>query len=295
MNAQTKAPAVAPLAWEYQDHSSRPEYRATYRGFVIRAVQDQSPENPFGAWDCEPPTLIYRGRDGFDDYSGDTVADPLAAMSDGIISRHWRAIAKALDLKEEEHDSQVKEAVADIRAGAAAYLSPPKTRTAPVRRELFEEALEDAKHGNGSDYLETLAALWRISGAVAETWASNGYSQGDWAEGLSVATPEWAAKVGAPRSTHSDQCKYAGKLYGYWAWGDVYGFIIGEDDDDGDSCWGFYGDDFRESGLEEAARGSVDAVIRNRKRQAKAADLIKARVPLHLRPALLDAAGQVTG
>lgn len=265
-----------PLAWEFQDR--RNEWRATYRGLEVRAVNDQGAENPFEAWEGEPPTLVYAGRrDGFSDYSGGAVAAPLAAMTNAAISRHWRALAKALDLKEAEHDSEAR----DMAEGCG---------LADARRDLFESALDDAASGNGSDYLETLAAVWRVAGVVCETWASNGYSQSDWAEGLSVATPAWAFKVGAPRDSHAAQCKAAGRLWGAWAWGDVYGYII-DDGDDEDSCFGFYGSDFTESGLDEAARSAVDSILdgRRRRRQARAADLIKARVPLYLRPGLLDA------
>jgi hypothetical protein len=58
-------------------------------------------------------------------------------------------------------------------------------------------------------------------------------------------------------------------LYGYWAWGDVYGYVIekrcvcaGDPDDDVEddweeiedgSCWGYFGSDHSESGLEDSA------------------------------------------
>lgn len=269
------------LDWAFDDRTA--DRSAQYRGFTIRARQDMSPENPWEAWDSEPPTLVYAGRrEGFTDYSDGELARPFAAMTDAKVSRHWRAIAKALDLGEAQHDSEARESVRDYGGTLA-----------EARRELFESALEDARHGSGTDYLETLAALWRIAGAVAETWASRGYSQGDWAEGLTVATPEWATKVGAPRSTHSAQCKAAGKLWGYWAWGDVYGFEIeGPDGESLDSCWGYYGDDLAESGLEAAATEAVDSIISaaRKARQHKAAELIRARVPLAARPAILDRA-----
>jgi hypothetical protein len=57
-------------------------------------------------------------------------------------------------------------------------------------------------------------------------------------------------------------------LYGDWAWGNVYGYTIHAPvfDDEGeiedwteldDSCWGFYGDDHHDSGLEEQALDAV--------------------------------------
>lgn len=41
--------------------------------------------------------------------------------------------------------------------------------------------------------------------------------------------------------------------------GAVYGYVV---DGDGDSCWGFYGDDHEKSGLLEQARSAVDYAIR---------------------------------
>lgn len=283
MNDQAQKSA-APLSWDYDSKwSGRPAHETTYRGFTVYAVQDSNAENPFTAWDTEPPTLVYAGRrDGFSDYADGALDNPLAAISDARLARKWAEAAKALAISADAYALTKASNRADYGTSAA-----------DTRREMAEEALADMRHGSGSDYLEALATLWRIAGCVAETWSAHGYSQGDYAEGLSVATPEWAKTVGAPKSSHAAQCRYAGKLYGYWAFGDVYGYVIADPSDDHlDSCWGFYGSDFEESGLADAAREVVDGIIsaRAKRRQGKARELIQARVPLYLRPALLDAA-----
>lgn len=269
------------LSWDWDaKRKGIPATAASYRGLTIYALQDSYAENPFEAWECEPPTLVYHGRrDGFSDYSGGALAAPLGAMNDRKIARNWRLIAHALDLS----PAAVRQEIAERRADYGDTADG-------TRRELFAETLNDMRHGNGSDYLEALATLWRIAGCVAETWASNGYSQGDWARGLSVATPEWVKQTGAPKSSHESQCRAAGKLWGAWAWGDVYGYVIADDDDSHiDALWGFYGSDFVESGLEEAAKEAADSLIsaRAKARQHKAAELIRARVPLNLRPDIL--------
>ncbi len=269
------------LCWTYD--RSGVNQTATYRGFEIRAERDDGPENPFEAWDTEPPTLVYSGRDDVSDYSNGVVDDPFAAMTDSHISRNWRLIARALGVLT-DHDGEARENLKD--SGGAAM--------GAIRRDLFSAALDDIKPsrygGSSSDYLDALATLWRIAGCEAANWSSRGYSQGHYADGLSVATPQWATLVGAPKSSHKAQCEYAGKLWGFWAWGDCYGYVI--DGDDGDSCWGYYGDDHAESGLEEAAMRAVDGIIagRQRRRAAKAKEIVRARVPLALRPAILDAA-----
>lgn len=292
------------LDWTYCDGSRGPGYyTAEYRGFTIKAVNDESPENPFDSWDCEPPTLVWSGRrDGMSDYSDGALDNPLAEMTTAQVSRHWRAICDALNWKESDHESDVREAFKGEQHNARkGYQSAPVM--GEVRRACFANALDDARPsrygGSGTDYLQALATLWNLAGVTAETWSSHGYSQGDWAEGLSVATPDWAKATGAPKASHAGQCKAAGKLWGAWAWGDVYGFVIvapspDSDDDEGDdldSCWGYYGTDFQASGLEESARDSVDSEIqsRQRRRTAKLGELIRARVPLQLRPAILDA------
>lgn len=272
------------LSFDYDSSGRGNTQTAEYRGLVIRAEQDTDAENPFTAWDCEPPTLVYSGRrDGLTDYSDDTLDAPLKALSDGKISRHWRAICRALSLAELEHDSDAKENLKGYGGTLAAH-----------RRDIFDDVLSDMAHGNGDDYLEALAALWRLAGCVAVTWTSRGYSQGDYASGLSVATPEWAKLIGNHNARdHKAQCEYAGKLYGFWAWGDVYGFTVEDSDGEtieaAESVWGFYGDDFEESGLSEAARSAVDSLLESRRveKQTRLAELIKNRVPLALRPAIL--------
>ena len=277
--------SAAPLTWDWDSRwNGSPAHVATYRGLTIYAVQDSDAENPFEAWEGEPPTLVYAGRrDGFSDYSDGALADPLAAMNDRKISRNWRLIAQALG----------GWTPVTLRQDIAERREVYGVTADDARRDMFSEALADMRHGNGSDYLEALATLWRIAGCVAVTWASNGYSQGDWAKGVSVATPAWAKETGAPKSSHESQCRAAGKLWGAWAWGNVYGYVIDDGaDDNADSCWGFYGSDFVESGLEEGAKAAADSLIsaRAKARQNKAAELIRARVPLALRPAILDAA-----
>lgn len=269
------------LSWDWDAKWKRLSAAvASYRGLTIYAVQDSDAENPFEAWEGVPPTLVYHGRrDGFSDYSDGALAAPFGAMNDRKIARNWRLIAHALDLSPAAVRQEIAERRADYGDTADA-----------TRRELFDEALNDMRHGNGSDYLESLATLWRIAGCSAATWASRGYSQGDGAEGLSVATPEWVKQTGAPKSSHESQCRAAGKLWGAWAWGDVYGYVVADSYDDNiESCWGFYGSDFVESGLEEATKAAADSLIRARAkaRQNKAAELIRARVPLNLRPDIL--------
>lgn len=77
--------------------------------------------------------------------------------------------------------------------------------------------------------------------------------------------------------------KAALSLIGEWndyLSGNVYGYVIG---DDGDSCWGYYGD-YEEYCLKEA-RASVDSILEQERklRMKKLKAYIKHRVPLEKR------------
>ena len=70
------------------------------------------------------------------------------------------------------------------------------------------------------------------------------------------------------------------KVYDQYLSGEVYGWIADED-----SCWGYYGLDFEENGLLEAARDSIDArIIQNKNTHyQRLKHQIKHQVPLRLR------------
>jgi len=70
------------------------------------------------------------------------------------------------------------------------------------------------------------------------------------------------------------------KLYNQYLSGAVYGYNI--DDSVGDSCYGFYGYDHRESGLLEYAENAIDCYITSVKKDhfAKLKSWIKGGVPL---------------
>lgn len=262
---------------------------AHYRGLVIRAERDETAECPFSAWDCEPPTLVFSGRDSLSDYSDGELQSPLDHISDGKLrlSRYWKAAAQALDLCPVAFRAECEQEARDYECSVVT-----------VMREKLQEALDDARpsyySGNASDYCSALESLWRLAGVPALHWARRGYSQGDYADGLSVATPAWVKKVGAPADSLIRQLENAGRLWGAWACGDVYGYTIeGPDGETLDSCWGFYGDCHKESGLAEAAKEAADCILASahKRRLAAAKAAIRNRVPLHYRPALLERAG----
>lgn len=276
------------MQWDYLEREG--VERASYRGLVIDAERDSDARNPWEDWDGNPALAVAYGRNGIREY-GEPL-DALANISDSLFRRHWRAICKAVDADADELHAEAVESQRDY--GGA--------RT-DIKRELVGDRLEELKPstygGNAGDYFQAVADLWAIAGREALATSSQGYSQGDYADLLLVATPAWEKETGAPRDSHKRQLEASADLWGAWAWGDVYGYVIkapgGADLDElHDSCWGFYGTNHNESGLEEQAANAADCIIASvrRKRQETLKRLIRARVPLAIREELL---ADVTG
>lgn len=278
------------LDFEWHDSRNGGEYRAEAGGFIVKAIRDESAESPWEAWDGQPPLIVYYDRSL--DEKGD-VPNPLSDMSDSFIARNWRALCKIFD----QSPDAAKERKADYDF----------ERIADAKRELLDEWLEEIKpsrySGHAGDYMTALGELCELRGWPSLSTSSHGYSQGDYAELLLIFSPDYAKAIGAawPRSAKAKaearkRLESDAKLWGAWARGDVYGFVIESADgtelpgDCLDSCFGFYGDDFAWSGLAEAAAESL-AYIRKERRErrlAKLKELIRARVPLATRAAILE-------
>lgn len=274
------------LNFEWHDSRNGGEYRAEVSGFVIRAVRYDSPESPWEAWDGQPPLIVYYDRSL--EEKGD-VPNPLADMSDSFIARNWRALCKIFD----QSPDAAKERKSDY-----GY-----ERIADAKRELLDEWLDEIKpsrySGHAGDYMTALGELCELCGWPSLSTSSHGYCPRDYAELLLIFSPAYAKEIGAawPRSAKAKaearkRLESDAKLWGAWAWGDVYGFAIESLDSDGDcldSCFGFYGDP-EESGLAEAAAESLSYIRKERRerRLAKLKELIRARVPLAARAAILE-------
>lgn len=291
------------LDWQFVDHGGTygaGYQKAAYHGLVIEAHQDSNAECPFESWDCEPPTAVYSGRHNDEsDYSGGVVQRPLDYLPDSKLRlrRYWEPAARALGV------SDPAAWRADLEREAADY-GDSIVDTMRERLESDLEAMRPGYYVNAGDYTSALAALWNLAGVPAVDWVSRGYSQGDYADGITVATPAWRETVGAPLEGLEAQLEAARDLWGAWAWGDVYGWVIraagpdGEADGDTlDSCWGYYGTDHGDSGLEESALEAADSILAaaRKRKAARLAELIRNRVPLAVRPAELAAAGELLG
>jgi hypothetical protein len=218
-----------------------------YRDHQIEIHRDFSPSNPFEDWDCEVPILVAYLDHARLELHSYGVDDELPHLERPVVLAHWRDILAELNLR---NDWQ------GLLSFAREELKYPYD---PLDRALAQALDDDYRDRNASDKLELLERVYGWMGVTAVLGSTTGYCQGAYAKVLAVATPEWVKKTGAPPESHKAQCEYAIKLYGYWAWGDVYGYVI---DGDGDSCWGFYGDDHEESGLLEQAQNEIDCLLR---------------------------------
>lgn len=262
--------------------------------YTIEFAHDQDSENPYDAWEGNTPALwvsLRRHSVDIEEYGDSDLESFFAKMSRHWISRHWRAICKILDLTESEHDREARE--------HAVYYCQSLSES---RADLFSDALGDMKGSSWSyalDYLEDLRALYRLAGVQAETFQRDGYCQGDSVYGLIVMTPAWAENVGAPHAKPGqiDQEKCAkdmesqADIFGAWAFGDVYGYIVTEtaSGDDVGSCWGFYGDSLEDSGLWENLQNSIECYESQHlaRKLAKVKAWIKNKTPLGVRADLL--------
>lgn len=263
------------LSWDY-DSSLGCEV-AMHNGYRIRAVQDTDAQNPFEEYDGNWPIVVYSGRsDGFtahDKVPGADVDAPLRRFSDTQLVHNQKALAALFDRTIRDIATEYDDTGDDEEPANYLY-------DADILRHAFQHELdcgiEDSKR------LSIYSELYTILGIPSYVTTSRGHCQGDWAEILVVATPEACEEFGLEKpmlgvgpdahiTTYwDDRLESTADLWGYWAWGDVYGYIIEAPvyDEDGEivdwvdacqhnSCWGFYGDDHHESGLEEQALDAV--------------------------------------
>lgn len=235
-------------------------------GYTVKIEQDQFAENPFEAWDCEPPLLAYydTGRHGFKAYNDAPSSwwDILRLLPASIFERKNRmAFLRRFILQDGDSlraFAEDRRRVGDIDAMA----------------EILCATYESKPHGwsGANEWLETAAAILEYGGIPCHFTQSNGYSQGDSTLLLAIGLPAWAEKVGAPADSIPAQLANACELHGQWQWGDVYGVESIEDENGEEiphgSCWGFYGSDHEKSGLLDHARNAIECHERAQEKEA---------------------------
>lgn len=251
---------------------SDPHFIAYYEGYRVLVYLDLYPECPWEAWDCEPPVITYTGhRDGIRTWGDIDVSLPVLTTEQ--ILTHKREIARYLN-PEGPLNCSLLRAIGE-------YRSSYHTAEHAVN-ELLEEVFQGTL---GNEKLDMLADVLSMAGIDNYLGTRNGYCQGDWAEILVVATPEWIKKVGA-YNVSKESLEHSADLWAAWAFGDVYRYSV--KDPDGfviDACGGYYGNNHNENGLAEQALSAIKADIESKRKERtrKVKAFLKHRVPLDSR------------
>lgn len=249
------------------------------RQYAINVVRDTSAGNPWEDWDSEPPICVCHGRDILDFGVSDRCPD----LTEKVVREHWREMLELipgpfLDPQPKGRHFATR-SYASLTEFARNEWDDRGYRLWERLAEAFQEAVNDLGR---AEVFDELVGVYAWLGIRAYSGSTQGYSQGDYAEVLVVLTPEWCERMGLdPKSWNEADFRGVVKLYGAWAWGDVFSYVIttavdaGLPDDeiegvpvfystygdwprDGiDSCGGFYGADHRRSGLYESALGAI--------------------------------------
>lgn len=237
----------------------------TYKGIDIDIYYDQDSMNPFKDWDeCMP--LIYKGNQTGEDFSNGEILDYLRNfLSYNQVRRHQTRILELIgeDLEEFRED----------------YPTDEYDRTEMIKDDILYSWLDDG--------LNNMVEFCKEFGIKHYNSTSKGYSQGDWADVFICWTPEFEEITGRSyESIEESDFKGAFDLFTAWAWGDVFYFVVEET---GDSCGGFYGDDFEENGLMENAKSDIDYFLKKKKetKQKRLKELVKNKVPYSNREEIL--------
>lgn len=241
------------------------EQTVNYRGIEIEVIHDTVPRNPWEDWDGCMPLITESGSWGSTkDYSEGDIDRYLSDyLSYNQVKRHQRKIVEVLRLDYEEEKKY-------------------------MQGDDFTEYLQDQIYEFVREDIENKVAFCEAFNIKHYSGTSRGYSQGDWTEVFFCWTPEFEEVTGRSYQSIGDSdFEAADNLFGYWAWGDVYGLNIEEL---GESCWGFYGDDLEKSGLLDHARGIIDYHLEHqwKVRLTKLKDLIRNSVPLFKRQEILN-------
>lgn len=243
-----------------------------YRGHTINVHHDADAGNPWTEWDGQPPMIVLHGgrHADFTEYGLDLSVPTLTREQ---IKASLPALKKALGIT-----GSVLKFCTDYT-----YLTRVNYDNAT---DLFNDSISEYfEQQTSSDKLELLASLYQAIGVPALCTSVHGSCQGDYAEVLLVATPEWVKEVGITGEYTEQALKNDAELYENWAFGYCYGYTV--DDIDDASCWGFYGYDHEKSGLLENAHNAIDCHIEqaHKARIEQVKTWIRNRVPLMYRTA----------
>jgi len=252
-----------------------------YKGYTVKIAQDEGPENPFEAWDSEPPLLTYYNSRHEHAKMYQDAPDNIRAILHLLPAETWERGKRKAFLSEFIRPLYSWREIADTVKEYGCLFD--------AVNELLTSSAGDKPSGwqDACNWFDLAQSLLKWGNIPCLYEQSNGYSQGDSTLCLVVLTPDWFKKVGASEEHASEICMATIDLYSAWAWGDVYGVASihapGPDDEDGEategeevehgSCWGFYGSDHEKSGLMDHVRDSVDWHIEKQAKEVQDLEL----------------------
>jgi hypothetical protein len=241
-----------------------------FNGFTINILPDTDVQNPFDDWDCEPPLAVYSDR-SITEYAtgyGEVNRVPYFDNADVL-----KALPVILELTGK---TSIYDLVRTVRQHSTDL-------TAGIHWEV-SDAIDSLSN---SDRLEALCSLYNALGIPAVVKTVRGCSQGDYAEVLAVATPEFQEACGNGADFDWIASLEASiQLFEDWAFGNVYGYeVLDANSEHVDSCWGFFGDYDGEYGALSEAKSIVDHRIERERleRIEQIKTWIRNRVPFQYR------------
>lgn len=237
------------------------ETTINYKGYTIKILQDIDPQNPFENWDCEPSLMVESSNYKHDYSDGEIDSYLQGYLTNNQILCHQKKIIKLFNI--DNYEKELKGISCDHKL------------------EILYDDLDSFISENIKNK-EKFCVGFNIDHYKG---TSRGYSQSDWADVFVIITDKDRKRMGTDPKHDTEVLKGSFKLYGDWAWGNVYGYqIIDKGGEDLDSCWGFYGDP-EESGIINEAKSVIDYYVsehmKKKVQQVKA--YIKNHVPLDKR------------
>jgi hypothetical protein len=272
MNKQTNTKPID-LHFEYQPENGNHEADVYIGETLYKVVErpDDSADNPWAAWDNQPPIVAYGGRN-YNYRSGGAEDPPTNRLTRQQIIDNHEALEQIIR-DENLHDYWTESEAAEFNLleyviGGKSVEFGGRAYTSTVEK-LIADSLDDYLTGSmDGDMLDRMAEVWSWMGVPTLRKTLTGHSQGDWMEVLLAATPDWVKQTGIKPDDIDKALESAADVFGAYMFGDVYGCEIVriEVDEDGevvgedfvDSCWGFYGSDHEKSGLADWARETLE-------------------------------------
>ena len=230
-------------------------------GYRIIIQLEIGPSNPFLEWDTEPPLIVYGMKENPVVYQG--------APAD------LRAVLYRLPVETWQRGRRTEFIKQFLLSDNCSW----REVASQFRREddLFEAAatLLSLRYGEtptgwraAKEWFDLVEELLSFGGIASHQTISHGYSQGAAVLVMAIATLEWLETTGV-QPEHVQTClEGACALYGWWAWGDVYGVtkILRPDGTEipDSSCWNFFGP-HQQSGILENAQERIE---RDKRQQA---------------------------